>query len=92
MSSSLISGKDPSESDGLLCRRVNSPCKSLDDVRHRIIRQVVEELAHRVDSQSALRTAGYNDAFAALGDARRGFDKARKIVALNLALDRGKQF
>jgi hypothetical protein len=53
---------------------------------------VVEELTHRVDSNSTLWATGDNDAFATLGDARWIINEVGKIVALNLTLDRGEQF
>jgi hypothetical protein len=56
--------------------------KPLDQRWHRIIRQMVEELAHRVDSDSASRTARHNNVLAALGYARRIINKVGKIVAV----------
>jgi hypothetical protein len=66
--------------------------KPLDQRRHGIIRQMIEELARRMESDSTLRTSGYDDALAPLGYARWLINKVGKIVTLNLALDRSEQF
>jgi hypothetical protein len=42
--------------------------KPLHQCWHRIVRQMVEELRHRVDAFPAPATAWYNYALAALGD------------------------
>jgi len=52
---------------------------------------MLQELAYRIDTLFARRTARDNDALAALRDRWRFVYEVRKIVSVNFFLDRSKQ-
>jgi hypothetical protein len=72
--------------------RLGPPAKPSHQCRHSVIRQMIEELAHGVDSHATLRAAGNDNSLPPLGDTRWIINKVGKVVAVNLALDGGEQF